>query len=85
MVVDPSANLVYTGTSNYLLAYDGATGKLVNMYVFENPIDQVAFDPGTSELYVHTAGHLIALRPLSSTGNVDTSLIAPSGSFCPLP
>jgi hypothetical protein len=87
MVVDPSANLVYTapGNSNYLLAYDGATGKLVNMYVFDNSIDQVAFNPSTSELYVHTAGHLIALRPLSSTGNVDTSLIAPRGGFCPLP
>jgi hypothetical protein len=87
MVVDPSANLVYTapGNSNYLLAYDGATGKLVNMYVFENSIDQVAFNPSTSELYVHTAGHLIALRPLASTGNVDTSLIAPRGGFCPLP
>jgi hypothetical protein len=87
IVIDPSANLVYMApeTFNYLLAYDGATGKLVNMYVFENPIDQVAFNPSTSELYVQTAGQLIALHPLSSTGNVDTSLIAPYGASCPLP
>jgi hypothetical protein len=89
MVVDPSANLVCMTpeNSNYLLAYDGATGKLVNMYVFENPVGLAFFNPNTGELYVQdTAGHLIALRPLSSTGNVDTSLIAPpQPGSCPLP
>ena len=87
MVVDPSANLVYMVPDNYynyLLAYDGATGKLANMYVFENPIDQVAFNPSTSELYVDTAGQLIALRPLSSTGNVNATLIG-EGRGCGVP
>ncbi len=56
MVVDPSANLVYTtpSESNYLLAYDGATGRLVNLHVFENPIGPVAFNPNSNEVYVHT-------------------------------
>jgi DNA-binding beta-propeller fold protein YncE len=87
MAVDPAASLVYTSpeNSNYLLAYDGATGRLMNMYVFPTPLNQVAFNPSTGQLYVDTAGHLIALRPLSSTGNVDASLIAPPGNFCPLP
>lgn len=88
MVVDPSANLVYTapGNSNYLLAYDGATGKLVNMYIFENPVGPVAFNPSTHELYVSTAGQLVALRPLSASGNVNTSLIAPPApGSCPVP
>jgi outer membrane protein assembly factor BamB len=87
IVVDPSANLVYMGlelpNSNYLLAYDGATGKLVNMYAFENPVGPVAFNPNNNELYAYTAGHIVALRPLSSTGNVNSTLIA--HGFCPLP
>ena len=86
MVVDPSANLVYTAqeNSNYLLAYDGTTGKLVNMYYFESIVGPVAFNPKTSELYAYTAGDLIAFTPLLSTGNVNSTLVAPHG-FCPAP
>ena len=87
MVVDPSPNLVLTAPANsdYLLAYDGATGKLVNMYWFQSYLAPVAFDPSSGEVYVSTAaGQLLSIRMLATTGNVNSTLISPSGS-CPLP
>lgn len=87
MVVDPSSNLVLTAAANsdYLLAYDGATGNLVNMYSFPSYVGPVAFDSGNSKLYVSTAaGDLIGMHMLAATGNVNSTLISSSGA-CPPP
>lgn len=87
MVVDTSSNLVLTAASgsDYLLAYDGATGKLVNMYSFPSNPGPVAFDSDNNNLFVSTpAGYLIAMHMFAATGNVDTALISSPGA-CPLP
>jgi hypothetical protein len=87
MVVDPSANLVYTAAVNYdyLLAYDGATGKLVNMYSFSSTPVPVALNPNNGELYLWTtAGPFISIHMLSAPGNVNSALIG-AGRQCGLP
>ncbi len=88
IVVDPSANLVLTAPATgyyYLLAYDGATGKLVNMYSFPSTPVPVAFNPRNGELYLWTtAGRFLSIRILSAPGNVNTALIG-AGRQCPLP
>jgi hypothetical protein len=87
MVVDPSANLVYTAAVNYdyLLAYDGATGKLVSMYSFSSTPVPVALNPNNGELYLWTtAGPFISIHTLSAPGNVNTALIG-AGRQCGLP
>jgi hypothetical protein len=88
MVVDPSSNLVLTATATnyyYLLAYDGATGKLVNMYSFPSTPVPVALNPNSGELYLWTtAGPFISIRMLSAPGNVNSALIG-AGRQCPIP
>jgi len=87
MVVDPNTDLVYVSPANdnYLLAYNGSTGKLANMYAFGNSVGPVAFDPNTGNLFViDTSGNLITMRPLTSTGNLDAVLLG-STNQCPLP
>ena len=72
---------------NYLLAYDGATGALVNMYSFP-PNDQerfagfgvsvgVAYDVNTAELYIFMgADTLVALHyDVQTIGNVNATLV----------
>jgi len=84
MVVDPQSNLVLTSAVNYnyLLAYDGGTGKLVNMYSFGSSLGPVAFDPSNGQVYVATAtGQLLAIRMYATTGNVDSTLIG-AGRDC---
>lgn len=87
IVVDPLSNLVLTAPSgsNYLLAYNGTSGKLVNMYSFPSNPGPVVFDSDNGKLYVATsAGDLIAMHMFATTGNVDAALIGPSEG-CPLP
>jgi DNA-binding beta-propeller fold protein YncE len=88
MVVDASSNLVLTAPATgyyYLLAYDGATGKLVNMYSFPSTPVPIALNPSNGELYLWTvAGRFLSIRMLSAPGNVNTALIG-SGGQCPLP
>jgi hypothetical protein len=87
MVVDPPSNLVYTAAVNYdyLLAYDGATGKLVNMYSFSSTPVPVALNPNNGELYLWTtAGRFISIHMLSAPGNVNSALNG-AGRQCPLP
>jgi DNA-binding beta-propeller fold protein YncE len=84
LVVVPSSNMVLTAAVhyNYLLAYDGATGKLVNMYSFESSLGPVAFDPHNGEVYVATSeGQLLAIRMYATTGNVNSTLIG-AGQNC---
>jgi DNA-binding beta-propeller fold protein YncE len=84
VVVDPSANFVYTAAigHDYLLAYDGATGKLMNMYSFSSIPVPVALNPNNGELYLWTtAGPFISIRVLSALGNVNGALIG-EGQNC---
>jgi hypothetical protein len=61
---------------NYLLAYDGATGKLVDMYSFSSTPAPVALNPSNSELYLWTtAGRFLSIRVLSAPGDVNSTLI----------
>jgi YVTN family beta-propeller protein len=77
MGVNPSSNQVLMVPQNYdyLLAYDGTTGALVNMYSFPGPVGAVAFSLSTNEIYVTGSAGLLALRPSASTGNVNSTLI----------
>lgn len=89
IVVDTSSDLVFTAPVNYpyLLAYDGATGKLVNMYSF--PITStpapIAINPSNGQLYVWTTSdRLLPIRLLSAQGNVNAALLGNSQE-CPRP
>jgi len=87
MVVDPSTNLVYTSSNSYsyLLAYDGATGKLVNMYSFPSTPVPVALNPDNGNLYLWTtSGPFLSIRLLSAQGSVNSTLLGNSQQ-CPLP
>jgi len=88
MVVDPSSNLVLIAPAtsyNYLLAYDGATGRLVDMYSFPSTPVPVALNPNNGGLYLWTTnGPFLSIRLLSSHGNVNTALIG-AGRQCALP
>jgi len=82
MAVIPSSNqvIMVPQNSDYLLAYDGASGALVNMYSFPSSLLSVAFDPNTGELYVTTVyGQLLAFHDSAVIGNVNAALI---GSVC---
>jgi hypothetical protein len=88
IVVDPSLNLVLTAPAtgyNYLLAYDGATGNLVDMYSFSSTPAPIALNPSNGQLYLWTtAGPFLSIRLLSTTGNVNSTLIG-GGEACGLP
>jgi DNA-binding beta-propeller fold protein YncE len=73
---------------NYLFAYDGASGTLVNMYSLSSTPESVAFNPNTGEFYVTLwGGHqaqLVSFPMAVSTGSVDSALVG-SGQHCGLP
>lgn len=69
----------------YVLAYDGSTGELVNMYDTSPSEHQyVAYNPATDELYATFSRHLLTFRNIASTGHVNSTLLGP-GINCPLP
>jgi hypothetical protein len=86
MAVVQSSNQIIAQTlsGSYLLVYDGATGKVVNMYTLSSPPQFVAFNSSTNEFYVTTSGELLAFPNFVSTGNVDSSLLG-SGQNCGRP
>jgi len=75
----------------YVLAYDGASGTLVNMYslakgssfVYPGP-QRVAFNPNTDEVYVTVSTQLLVFRGVAAPGNVNSTLVG-SGQYCPPP
>jgi DNA-binding beta-propeller fold protein YncE len=70
---------------DYILAYDGTTGALVNMYSFPSSPQYVTFNPTTSEVYVTTStGQLLTFSTVAGPGHVNSTLVG-SGKFCPLP
>jgi DNA-binding beta-propeller fold protein YncE len=83
MAVITSSNevIAQTPNGNYMLVYDGATGKVVNMYTLSSSLQFVAFNSATNEFYVSTSAELLAFPNFVSTGNVDTSLLG-SGQNC---
>ena len=90
MVIIPHLNEVAAAANNnYTLVYDGATGKLLNMYSIPNgPWSgpwSVAFNPQSDELYVDVSSELssqlVAFPNAASTGAVDSALMG-SGQNC---
>ena len=91
MAVIPSSDqlaAVFTnasGTGNYVLVYDGASGALVNMYSFPSGLQSVAFDSNTGELYITQSSEflsqLVSFPNAVSTGSVDSALIG-NGQNC---
>ena len=77
MAVIPPRNQVLMVPQNYnfLLVYDGTKGTLVNMYSFPGPVERVAYNQNTDEIYVLTAGNLLVLRDFPNTGNVNSTLV----------
>ena len=60
---------------DYLLAYSGTSGALVNMYSFPSPPSAVAYNPETDELYVILLGQFLSFHDFPITGNVNGSLV----------
>jgi hypothetical protein len=90
MAVIPSSNqIAVVDGSGYLLVFDGASGKLVNMYYFP-PSNSVSFayvgyDQATNEFYTTTNnGQLVSFHAVAATGNVNSTLIRAEPN-CPLP
>lgn len=86
MAVDLSSNQVLAMplTYNYILAYDGASGALVNMFSFPSSPEYVAYNPSTSETYVTYSGQIVAFPNHVGSGHLNGVLLG-SGQNCPLP
>jgi len=85
LVQRPNQVLAVSLDYNYILAYDGTTGALVNMYSFPSSPQFVTYNPSTSEVYVaSSSGQLIAFPITVAPGHVNSTLVG-SGIECPLP
>lgn len=69
---------------NYILAYDGTSGALVNMYSFPGSPEFVAFNSNTNVGYATVGSQLLAFSNTASPGHLDSTLTG-SGQGCPLP
>jgi hypothetical protein len=88
MAVIPSSNQIAMVDGSYLLVFDGASGRLVNMYYFppsrSYPV-YVGYDQATDEFYSTTNnGQLVSFHDVAATGNVNSTLIRTEPN-CPLP
>jgi len=85
LVQSPNQVLAVSLDYNYVLAYDGLTGALVNMYSFPSSPEFVTYNPSTSEVYVTTSsGQLLAFPNVEAPGHVNSTLVG-YGIDCPLP
>ena len=86
MVTDPSSHQVDAVSLdyNYVLAYDGTSGALVNMYSFSTSPDYIALDPNTNVMYVTVGSQLLAFQSIAGAGHVNSTLVG-SGQSCPIP
>jgi hypothetical protein len=77
MASDTSLNQVIMAPQNYnyLLAYDGDYGNLLNMYSLPGPPQYVAFNPSTNETYVLVSESLLAFHDAAGAGHVNDALI----------
>jgi hypothetical protein len=69
---------------NYVMAYDGTSGALVNMYSFPASPEYVVFNSNSNVGYVTMASQLLAFQNSASPGHVNSTLTG-SGQNCPLP
>lgn len=90
MAVIPSSNqIAMVDRSGYLLVFDGASGKLVNMYYFP-PSRSVSFAyvgyaQAANEFFTTTNdGQLVSFHNVVAIGNVNSTLIRTEPN-CPLP
>ena len=60
----------------FLLFVDGSTGRIVNMVNASAGVYDVAFNPGTNQVYVTTGGSLMILPGALSQNYVDSSLLS---------
>jgi len=83
LAVIPSSNQLATvsGSGNYVLVYDGASGALVNMYSLPSGLESFAFDSNTGEFYITQSGQLVSFPNAASTGSVDSALVG-NGQNC---
>jgi len=86
MAADTSSNqlLAISLDYNYVLAYDGTSGALVNIYSLSSTPQFVAFNPNTNEAYVTVSSQLLSFQNSASVGHDNDALIG-SGQNCPLP
>jgi YVTN family beta-propeller protein len=86
MAADPSTNqlLAISMVYNYVLAYDGTSGALVNMYYLSSTPQFVAFNSNTNEAYVTIWSQLLSFRNSAGVGHYNSALVG-SGQSCPLP
>jgi YVTN family beta-propeller protein len=86
MAADPSSNqlLVVSLDYNYVLAYDGTSGALLNMYSLPSTPQFVAFNSKTNEAYVTIGSQLLSFQNSAGAGHYNSALVG-SGQGCPLP
>ncbi len=77
MAFDSSLNQVVMAPQNYnyLLAYDGDYGNLLNMYSLPGSPQYVAFNTNTHETYVIVSESLLAFHDAAVDGHVNDALI----------
>ena len=69
---------------NYVMAYDGTSGALVNMYSFPASPEYIAFDSSSNVEYVTVGTQLLAFQNTAGPGHVNSTLTG-SGQNCPVP
>ena len=86
MAADTSTNqlLAVYLDGNYVMAYDGTSGALVNMYSFPASPEFIAYDSSSNVGYVTVGTQLLAFQNTASPGHVNSTLTG-SGQNCPLP
>ena len=86
MAADPSSNqlLAVSLDYNYILAYDGTSGALLNMYSLPSTAQFVAFNSNTIEAYVTIGSQILSFQNSAGAGHYDSALVG-SGQGCPLP
>jgi len=69
---------------NYVMAYDGTSGALVNMYSFPTSPEYIVFNSNSNVGYVTMGNQLLAFQNTAGPGHVNSTLTG-SGQNCPLP
>ena len=86
MAADTSTNqlLAVDLNGNYVMAYDGVSGALVNMYSFPTSPEYIVFNSSSNLGYVTVGTQLLAFQNAAGPGHVNSTLTG-SGQNCPLP
>jgi len=86
MAADTSTNqlLAVDLDGNYVMAYDGTSGALVNMYSFPTSPEYIVFNSNSDVGYVTMGSQVLAFQNTATPGHVNSTLTG-SGQNCPLP